>query len=44
MAPAALPKTGQADSRALNDWLVLVVVIELIAGGWLLRHRSRRLG
>jgi hypothetical protein len=33
VAPAALPKTGAADSRALSDWLVLVAPIGLIAGG-----------
>jgi quercetin dioxygenase-like cupin family protein len=41
MAPAALPKTGQADSHALNNWLVLVGVVGLIASGWLLRRRLR---
>jgi hypothetical protein len=38
MAPAALPRTGQADSGALSAWLVLVAVIGLIAGGSLLRR------
>lgn len=37
-APAALPKTGQADPQALSNWLLIVAVIALIAGGWLLRH------
>ncbi len=39
MAPAALPKTGTTDPRALNEWL-LIVVIGLIAGGWLIRRRQ----
>ena len=39
-APAALPKTGAADLRALSRWLVLVAVVGLIAGGWL-RWRKR---
>jgi quercetin dioxygenase-like cupin family protein len=42
MAPAALPKTGQADSHALSDWLLLVAVVGLIAGGWLLWRARRR--
>jgi len=42
MAPAALPKTGAADTRTLSDWLVLVAVIGLIAGGWLLRRWRRQ--
>jgi len=41
MAPAALPRTGAADSHTLTGWLVLVAVIGLIAGGWLLRRRLR---
>jgi quercetin dioxygenase-like cupin family protein len=41
MVPAALPKTGQADLGALIDWLLLVAVVGLIAGGWLLRRRLR---
>lgn len=41
MTPAALPRTGEADPGALSEWLILVAVIGLIAGGWLLR-RSRR--
>src|SRR5438093_1457286 len=36
-APGALPKTGEADSRALSGWLVLVAVLGVIAGGWLIR-------
>jgi len=44
MAPAALPKTGAADQFALNDWLVLVAMIGLLAGGWLLRRGRRQLG
>jgi hypothetical protein len=44
MAPSALPKTGHADSPALNDWLVLVAVIGLIGGGWLLRRWRHQLG
>ena len=42
MAPAALPKTGEADPRALSDWLVLVGMIGLLAGGWLLRRWRRQ--
>jgi quercetin dioxygenase-like cupin family protein len=41
-APAALPKTSEADPRALSGWLVLLAVIGLIGGGWLLwrwRHQ-----
>jgi quercetin dioxygenase-like cupin family protein len=41
MAPVALPKTGAADPRLLSDWLVLVAMIGLIAGGWLLWRRPR---
>jgi quercetin dioxygenase-like cupin family protein len=41
MAPAALPKTGEADPRALSEWLALVAAIGLLVGGWVLR-RSRR--
>jgi len=41
MAPAALPKTGEADPRALAGWLLLVAAIGLIAGGWLLRRWQR---
>ncbi len=41
-APAALPKTGAADSRAVNGWLVLIAVIGLFAGGWVIwRTRGR---
>jgi len=43
-APATLPKTGEADQRALIGWLVLVTVIGLIAGGWLLRWRHQHRG
>lgn len=38
MAPAALPKTGTAAPRILSEWLLLLVV-GLIAGGWLMRRR-----
>jgi LPXTG-motif cell wall-anchored protein len=38
MAPAALPRTGEANS---GSWLALVAVLGLIAGGWLLRRRLR---
>ena len=43
-APAALPKTGEADAGALSGWLLLVAAIAVIAGGWLrLRwHRQHR--
>ena len=44
MAPAALPKTGAADPRALNGWLVLVAVLGVIAGGWLIRRWRCQLG
>jgi quercetin dioxygenase-like cupin family protein len=44
MTPAALPKTGAADPRALSGWLVLLAVIGLIGGGWLLWRRRRLLG
>ena len=44
MAPAALPKTGEADSLALSGWLVLMALIGLITGGWLLRRRRRQIG
>jgi quercetin dioxygenase-like cupin family protein len=44
MTPAALPKTGGADPRGLNSWLVLVAALGLIAGGWLLLRRRRQLG
>jgi LPXTG-motif cell wall-anchored protein len=44
MTPVVLPKTGAADTGALSVWLVLVATIGLIAGGWLLRRRSRQLG
>src|SRR5262249_29182769 len=41
-APAALPKTGAADSHALNGWLMLIAVIGLVAGGWVIwRTRDR---
>jgi quercetin dioxygenase-like cupin family protein len=43
VAPAALPKTGETDPRALSDWLVLVAVIGLIGGGWLIRRSRRQL-
>jgi len=43
-APAALPRTGAADSRALSDWLVLVAVIGLMAGWWLIRRSRRQVG
>jgi Cupin domain/LPXTG cell wall anchor motif len=42
MAPASLPKTGAAEPFALNDWLVLVAMIGLLAGGWLLRRWRRQ--
>jgi quercetin dioxygenase-like cupin family protein len=42
MAPAALPKTGEADPRALSEWLSLVAVIGVIGGGWLLRRWRRQ--
>jgi quercetin dioxygenase-like cupin family protein len=42
MAPAALPKTGAADPRALSDWLVLVAGLGLIAGGWICWRTRRR--
>jgi len=41
MAPAALPKTGGADPRALSGWLILIAAIGVIAGRWVLL-RSRR--
>ena len=41
MAPAALPKTGGADPRALSGWLMLIAAIGVIAGRWVLL-RSRR--
>jgi quercetin dioxygenase-like cupin family protein len=41
-APATLPKTGEADQRALSNWLVLVVVIGLIGSGWVLRRLRRQ--
>jgi quercetin dioxygenase-like cupin family protein len=44
MTPAALPKTGAADSDTLSGWLVLVGMIGLLTGGWLRWHRRRRLG
>ncbi len=44
MTPAALPKTGEADSGTLSGWVVLLGTIGLIAGGWLLRRRVRPLG
>jgi hypothetical protein len=40
--PAALPKTGAAESGALNGWLVLIAALGLIAGGWLLRRWGRQ--
>jgi quercetin dioxygenase-like cupin family protein len=44
MTPVALPKTGAADTGALNVWQMLVATIGLIAGGWLLKRWRRRLG
>jgi hypothetical protein len=41
-APAALPQTGAADPRALNQWPVLLIVIGVIVGGWLLRRLRRQ--
>jgi len=40
MAPATLPKTGEADPRSLSGWLV--VAVALIAGAWLLKRWYRR--
>jgi len=43
-APAALPKTGEADLGAVSGWFLLVAALGAIASGWLLwrRHRQHR--
>jgi quercetin dioxygenase-like cupin family protein len=40
--PAALPKTGDAESGVLKGWLVLLATVALIAGGWVRWRMHRR--
>jgi quercetin dioxygenase-like cupin family protein len=40
--PAALPKTGDAESGVLKGWLVLLATVTLIAGGWVRWRMHRR--
>jgi quercetin dioxygenase-like cupin family protein len=42
MAPAKLPKTGEANSRPLSDWLLLVAIIGLLTGSWVCWRTRRR--